>query len=434
VYQANEQLRHAREQIPSRQTPGECLSRQEVAELVNQWIYDTTGHLVELGESYIGKLERGVIRWPNKQYREAIRAVLRANSDAQLGFYATRRRSASVNDVDRQQFLRLAGSVMTLPWLELFTPTTPTPVPAKIDLTEIEHIRSTTSAFRSWDNTHGGELAREAVFAQLRWAAQLLHSDCPNKLRPQLLAAVAWLGSVAGYMAFDALAHDDARRAYHFSLRCAEEAGDWQLRALILKRMAQQVIWSSQPDDALTFVETALVRRDRLTATEQASLHAQRARALAKLGRVQETMTAIGAADDELTRANRAEDPPWITFYDHAQHHQDTGQALFDLAVNGSKTQSAQRLAYAIAHHNAAAARARTMSQTKLASLLMITGDPRHAATLGQQALNASTRLRSRRAHEDLKELRAFAGRHPTITETVELRDRITETIGASDQ
>jgi hypothetical protein len=59
VYQPNEQLRHAREQIPSRQTPGECLSRQEVAELVNQWIHETTGHLVELGESYLGKLERG---------------------------------------------------------------------------------------------------------------------------------------------------------------------------------------------------------------------------------------------------------------------------------------------------------------------------------------------------------------------------------------
>jgi hypothetical protein len=373
-----------------------------------------------------------LIRWPNKGYREAIRAVLRANSDAQLGFYATRRRSATVTDVDRQHFLRLAGTVMALPWLELFTPTTPTPVPAKIDRAEIEHIRSATAAFRSWDNTHGGGLAREAVAAQLRWSAKLLHSDCPDKLRPQLYTAVAHLGSVAGFMSFDVYAHDDARRAYHFSLQCAEQAGNWQLRALMLNYMARQAILCGQPDDALTFVETALVRRDRLTATERASLHAERARALAKLGRVQETLTAIGKADDEIAHANRAEDPAWIDFYDYAQHHQDTGQALFDLTIAGRKTQSGQRLAYAVAHHGAPWARARARAQTKLASLLMVTGDPRQAATVGRDALNTAAGLRSRRVTDELWELHRLAGRHTAITETVELRDRITEKIGAS--
>jgi hypothetical protein len=60
----------------------------------------------------------------------------------------------------------------------------------------------------------------------------------------------------------------------------------------------------------------------------------------------------------------------------------------------------------------------------------MATGDPRHAAVLGQQALNASTRLRPQRATKDLQELHHFAGRHTDISEAVELRDRITETLG----
>jgi hypothetical protein len=69
------------------------------------------------------------------------------------------------------------------------------------------------------------------------------------------------------------------------------------------------------------------------------------------------------------------------------------------------------------------------MTQTRLASPLMATSDPREAATLGQQALNAAAGLRSSRAAEELRQLHHLAERHAAITETVDLRDRITETL-----
>ncbi|WP_148083604.1 hypothetical protein [Micromonospora sp. Llam0] len=46
---------------------------------------------VRLDAAYIGKLERGDYRWPNQRYREALRIVLRAASDADLGFASPRR-------------------------------------------------------------------------------------------------------------------------------------------------------------------------------------------------------------------------------------------------------------------------------------------------------------------------------------------------------
>ena len=201
----NEHLRFAREQFPSRRAPGERLSRQELAELVNQWIHDHGGERVELDENYIGKLERGVIRWPNPRYRQALRAILRASTDGQLGFYLRPRAGtgASVTGMDRQQFLRMAGTVMALPWLDLFGPTEPTAVPAKVGRTEIDQMRHAAKVFVSWDNTYGGGLARDTVMAQLRWSAQMLHADCPEPLRPELFAAVADLCTVAGFMAFD---------------------------------------------------------------------------------------------------------------------------------------------------------------------------------------------------------------------------------------
>jgi hypothetical protein len=67
------------------------LSRQELAELVNAQLAADGSRHGHLDATYIGKLERGVHRWPQRQYRLAFRAVLGVASDAQLGFYIIRR-------------------------------------------------------------------------------------------------------------------------------------------------------------------------------------------------------------------------------------------------------------------------------------------------------------------------------------------------------
>jgi hypothetical protein len=117
--------------------------------------------------------------------------------------------------------------------------------------------------FESWCVKYGGGLARDAVQAQLRYSARLLEASCSTRLRPRLFSAVGDLADVVGFMAFDASAHDGARRVFRFALACAEEAGDWQLRAEILGSMATQAIWTGRPDDGLTLTGHGLVRADR---------------------------------------------------------------------------------------------------------------------------------------------------------------------------
>ncbi|MBV8932221.1 MAG: XRE family transcriptional regulator, partial [Kutzneria sp.] len=383
---ANEQLRHARERTESPSQPGESLSRQELAELVNAYLWEQHRERVELDYNYVGKLERGVIRWPNARYREALRSILGVSSDAALGLTNRRRAVVKVADVDRKQFLRAAalgvGAVALTPVAALLEGAEPTPIPAHVGATEIGQIRTAARVFAGWDHTYGGGLAREAVLAQLRWSAGLLDTHCPARLHGQLLSAVGYLAHTCGFMAFDAYAHSDARHTFRFALACAEEAGDWHLRAKVLSSMARHAIWTGHPDEGLTLTEHALVRADRLTPTERAMLHTAHARALAKMNRVRDTLVAVGTADDHFAQANPADDPPWMAYYDAAQHQGDTGHALFDLAVHGRSTSEAiTRLSAAVAGHTAAFARSRAISQTKLASLTMATGDPVEAAT-----------------------------------------------------
>lgn len=70
-------------------------------------------------------------------------------------------------------------------------------------------------------------------------------------------------------------------------------------------------------------------------------------------------------------------------------------------------------------------ARARVMDQLKLASLVMMTGDPDEAAVLGGQALDAASAIRSQRTADFMRELRRFGEPHQRLTAVAELTHRI---------
>jgi hypothetical protein len=394
--------------------------------------------VVEIDSNYVGKLERGLIRWPGQFYREGLRVILGVSTDAALGFANARRSAVKLADVDRKQFLRTAtlgaGTFALAPVAAMLEGGEPTRMPLRVGATEIEQIRTAARVFAGWDHTYGGGLAREAVVAQLRWSAGLLDATCPAKLQANLMSAVGYLAHTCAFMAFDAYAHDDARRIFRFALGCAERAGDWHLRAKILSSIARQSIWTGQPDEGLTLTEHALVRADHLTATERAMLHTARARALAKMHRVRETLTAVGAADDHFSHSSPDNDPSFMAYYDAAQHAGDTGHALFDLAtmLGHSRAEAHDRLATAVAGHTSHYARSRAISQIKLASLTMAAGDPTEAAYIGTAALNSTGAIRSRRAADDLRELNLYASRYSEVGDVVALRQHITTAVLAS--
>ncbi|MGH3889303.1 MAG: XRE family transcriptional regulator [Pseudonocardiaceae bacterium] len=430
----NDRLRRARERVESPNATGEPLSRQELAELVNAWVYDNTTprKVLATDTNYVGQLERGRIRWPQDSDRRAgFRAVLAASTDAELGFRRPRRSKSTVADVDRQQFIRAtlgtaAGTVgAPFAFTDLIVPTQPTPVPSVVGHTEVAEVRNATRAFEGWDNRYGSGLLREAVVAQLQHCAELLNARCSELVRADLFSAVGDLARVTGFMAFDACAHDDARRMFQFALHCAEESGDWHLRAFVLSITARQAIWCGDPDTGLTLTELAMVRADRLTATERAILHNSRARALAKLGRVQDAVFAVGLADEAFSHARPANGPVYVE-YDAACHAEATGRTLWDVAVHGHFVTAARdRLSAAVTGHGEERARSRVMSQLKLASLVMMTGDPVEAAVIGGQALDEAGAIRSRRAADDMRDLRRFGEQHEQLTAVVELNHRI---------
>lgn len=312
----------------------------------------------------------------------------------------------------------------------------PEPTPQRVGAIDIAQIRTATREFEIWASTYGSSgLVRDTVMTSLYSSARLLGAEFPDRLCAELHSAVGDLAQTAGRTALDANAHDQARQVLRFALGCAEKAKDWTLRAGVLDTMAMQEIRTGHPDEALTLTELALVRaNDRLTATAQTMLHATRARALAKMRRVNDALTAIGAAEDHFAHSASANDPPHMAYFTTAFLAGNTGLALVDLAILGHHPERAtDRLSTAVAEVAARQVRARTVWLTKLASVTMATGDPLRAAVLGHEALDAADTIRSRRVTEELRELAHYAAPHQHLDEVGHLRQRINTLLTGTD-
>lgn len=426
----NRRLRDLRLAQASRLSPGEPLSRQELAELVNAHVQADTGRTGGLDANYVGKLERGVITWPRTHYRAALRAVLGAATDRDMGFIPPRpphTEPAVLGSLTHMTASELHGQDSSPAWRELL-PALAAPTD-RVSRDHVDDLRAAAHMFASVDHGRGGLDVRAVAGVHLQYAGSLLSLPCPPSVRNDLFSAVGWLSHVVGFAAFDSTDHRQAARTLRFALSCAEQSTDWHLRAKILSSLAREAIWRGDADTGLTWIELALVRADRLTATERAMLLTGRARALALLGRVEDTWRCVRAADEQFCRAHPQDDPPWMRYYDLPQHLGDTGHALFDVAVPHGQyvTEATRRLSTAVQTHQAQYTRARTMSGLKLATLALRTGDPEQAAAHGARAMNDLRGIRSARADQLAQELHTATTRHLRAPGVPELHHNLTE-------
>jgi hypothetical protein len=68
------------------------ITEGQVAEAVAKIVAAQTGRELAINGNYVSKLERGVITWPNRAYRQAFRTLFGVANDADLGFYPSRTR------------------------------------------------------------------------------------------------------------------------------------------------------------------------------------------------------------------------------------------------------------------------------------------------------------------------------------------------------
>lgn len=391
--------------MPSPSGSGEPMTRLELAEAVNRHIWSATGTKTTIDAETIGRYERGQIQWPGEAYRLGLRAVLGAGTDAELGFKPTRRGRAVAS-----RSTQVAQTSSDRPHdrlLDALGPTTPT----SIGWPEVEFIRETTRVIATSENRFGGAVAAEMATAQLRMAVGLLQARAAIDVRRALFQAVGNLAGVVGFSAYDMNNYAVADRCYELALWCADEAASTALRASVMADMARKTIDLGRPHDGLAIMDAAKELSGDITATGQAMLAAWRARLLTKTGRYAEAREEVAVSDDWFSKREVDQDPPWLGYYDEAEHHSSTGTTLLPLAQSGIDVDSTMsRLQVGVDGRQAPYVRSLIFSRIRLATLLISVGETDQATTIVQAALADSPSVRSSRLQDQWAELAAAAG------------------------
>jgi hypothetical protein len=226
------------------------MQRAEVADAVRAWLLATTGREFAFDGHYLGKLERGLVTRPREEYRAALRYVLNAGSDVDLGFESAASAVRFVDSPDR----RLSR---TWPVLDSGN---------NLD-TELMDAASESATWLSLaESSNVGELTVEQLHADVRRIATSYLKTPTGPLfartralrdrafvllegrqRPaqtrQLYAAAGWALTLLAWMTVD-LGRPDVAETHARSARvCADNADLDSLRAWVCATQHTAAFW-----------------------------------------------------------------------------------------------------------------------------------------------------------------------------------------------
>jgi transcriptional regulator with XRE-family HTH domain len=303
---ANERLRARREAMESPRLPGARLSRAELAELVNAWLAGNTMRAGALDESAIARLEQGRVRWPNRDYRAAFRAVLGAETDEQLGFRPSNRRSvvpmsaeldAGFNDEAAALDLahRIAATDVgdeTLTRLELTFDDLATAYPVTPPAELLARIRT-----------------------YLRYVTTLLDGRKTLAEHRRLLVVGGWLSLLAGTVHIDLNQQHAATAQLRTAVKFAQHAEHNEIHAWCYETEAWRVLTDGDYAHALELSRAAQRLAPKGSSAAVQSV-AQEGRASARLGQRKETYDAIARVQKLVSPMAKPDRPEHHYRYD----------------------------------------------------------------------------------------------------------------------
>ncbi|MGI9003853.1 MAG: helix-turn-helix domain-containing protein [Pseudonocardia sp.] len=332
--------------------------------------------------------------------------------------------------VKRRHFVFLTGAALTAPahqWLI----TEPGPLGSglsgrRVSAELADRFLAMIGELRAMDDVAGGGPVLSLAEQEFGVVTELLDQasyDEPTGRR--LHVALAELGQLCGWAAYDTGQPGLAQRYHMAGLRAAHSADDRPLGAHLLGSMAYTAAREGQPAEAVTLIDTAIIGvRGRETASLLASLYSRQAYAFATLGDAPGCTAAISKARTHVEHLSREDDPPWLYWVGPAEVTAGAGRCLQKL---GQANQAAIMLEEGIALFDEPFVRDRTNYVIHLADARTRPGKQRDldaAAGHGMTAIDLSESLDSTRGVARLRDLYHQMTPHATVPAVGDFLDR----------
>jgi len=309
------------------------------------------------------------------------------------------------------------------------------PAPGRIGMTDVRQVEAATRALRALDYQYGGGFCRDAVVAQLSWGQQMLTSSATEPVQERLCVALADLHNLAGWTSFDSGLVDAARNHFARGLELARQGRSDPLVANILYRMGRVYLHQEAPNDALKLFQLGqIAAQESGSELAVAVLCANEAWAYAALGDEEQALKLIRRTGDEFARADLENADSWVSFFNETDLYAMVGTVHTVLAqrVDRGHTRFAiPALSRAIATYGDEMARSKAFNLSMLATNHMLEGDIDHGARVGRAAIEMAETLKSARAKDRMKPLKAEADKRSNNSDARDLAERIAKFLAA---
>ncbi|QNE77830.1 regulator [Streptomyces finlayi] len=290
---------------------------------------------------------------------------------------------------------------------------------------DIAALRSVGELFRTLDDAYGGGHARQALVRYLEHEAEpMLRGSYGEATGRRLFSAAADLTRLAGWTSYDIAAHGLAQRYFVQALRLAQAAGDRGYGSYVLMTMSRQAVYLGHGREA---VQLARVAQQGIGSSAppvvQAILHAVEARGHGVLGEARTCTAALARAERALEAARPGDEiPHWARYFDEAQLADEFGHCHRDLQSYRTSAQHAER---SLQLRAPAYARSRLFCQVVLASARLGLGELDQACSLGADAAQQASEMRSVRATEYVRDFERRLEPYRDAAAVRHYRDRV---------
>lgn len=295
-------------------------------------------------------------------------------------------------------------------------PAAATPLPGQVGSSDVEQVEAVTAQLRNLDYRYGGGACRDAVSAHARWVDKLCELPTRPTVDTRLRVAAADVHNLAGWTAFDVGLYNVAGRHLALALDFARQAKVPSLTANVLYRAGRVYLHRKRVSEALRFFQLGqLAAQDSGSRRTVAMLCANIAWTYAEMGDEGQARTHLNRAADEFSRADDAEQEPWVQFFHELDVMALTGVTQLAMArVNDTHAKPArQALEASVAARTSGMARSLAFEQGALAMACLLTKDSEAAVVYGDKALKQAQELRSRRVADRLAPLAELASGCP---------------------
>lgn len=346
------------------------MNRAELADLANQWARQREA-AAGLDADVIARYERGVYRWPQEDYRLALRAVLGAATDADLGFFRTPRGRSVAPRPDE-----LAGGLERA---------------SSLGGEDVLALARRTDEIRLHEPAQSGQRTSELLDRHLETLASLRSYSVQPAVRADIASVHSDAASLAGWVRLDAGDLGGAWRLHEVAKDTGRESA---VPADLVHAIAQQayvLVDAGRIQDALRLAEHATeVGYKSVSPMVKAWLHAVQGEIAAIAGNQATSMNQFDQAATLLPPDGYDPDAPYLVLDDRGLARW-RGAALARLGDEDAIA----NLQYALESLGDGHLRAAAQANVDLSHSLVAAGRTDEAVTVLRIARNLATRAGS---------------------------------------